>query len=279
MDDDTKTKIWETFKDKLIDEGINSPAQIILQEKLPDESELVKSGTILKKTGQLGKLVIWVVKKAVWVGGAIVIYAALPGALEQIRTRHPRTFEVVDNIGKAVKSYHRDNRDSKDWESAAKTEYRGQYVVFNENWVNDKTQFAEDIQALDDINRLPQISKSDIIQNLSEMCAKNAGSLNADYVSTGGTSGIPLHFYINAKRSSIEFAYLTTSWERAGYRLGSPMAVIRGRTVGKNRNGFYYEYDPILRHHYYSNFHMSDENMARYLEHISHCRSRFSFYR
>jgi len=154
MDDETKIKIWEAFKDKLIDEGINSPSQIVLQDKIPDESELVKSGTILKKIGQLGKLVIWVAKKAVWVGGAIVVYAALPGALDQIRTRHPRTFEAVDSIGKAVKSYHRDRRDRKDWESATEIEYSGQYVVFNENWVNDKTKFAEDVQALDDSGKI-----------------------------------------------------------------------------------------------------------------------------
>jgi phenylacetate-CoA ligase len=47
------------------------------------------------------------------------------------------------------------------------------------------------------------------------------------------------------------------------------MAVLRGQTVRADRNGLRHEYDPVLRHHYYSSFHMSDENMARYLEHIS----------
>ena len=154
MDDETKIKIWEAFKDKLIDEGINSPDQIVFQYNIPDESELVKTGTIIKKIGQLEKLVILIVKKAVWVGGAIVIYAALPGALDQIRTRHPRTFEAIDSIGKAVKSYHRDGLVNKGWESATEIKYRGQYVVFNENWVNDKTKFAKDVQALDDSGKI-----------------------------------------------------------------------------------------------------------------------------
>ncbi len=80
---------------------------------------------------------------------------------------------------------------------------------------------------------------------------------------------MPLHFYINADRSSVEYAYLTTSWRRAGYKPGIPIAVLRSRIVQQDRNGLYHEYDPILRHHYYSSFHLSDENMVRYLEHIA----------
>ena len=125
-----------------------------------------------------------------------------------------------------------------------------------------------DFQSLDDICRLPTIDKQTVIDNLSDMCTKSISSKDVDYGSTGGTSGTPLHFYMNANRSSIEYAYLTTSWERMGYKLGMPMAVIRGRIVRPNRNGFYYEYDPILHHHYYSNFHMTDVNMKLYLKHI-----------
>jgi phenylacetate-CoA ligase len=47
------------------------------------------------------------------------------------------------------------------------------------------------------------------------------------------------------------------------------MAVLRGKTVRRDRKGLYHEYDPILRHHCYSSFHMNDENMGRYLEHIA----------
>ncbi len=126
----------------------------------------------------------------------------------------------------------------------------------------------EDIQSLDDMCQLPTIDKSVVVENLSEMCTRSIDASDVDYVSTGGTSGIPLRFYINANRSSVEYAYLTTSWERAGYKLGMPMAVLRGRMVPPDRKGLRHEYDPLLRHHYYSNFHMTDDNMRLYLEHI-----------
>jgi phenylacetate-CoA ligase len=125
-----------------------------------------------------------------------------------------------------------------------------------------------DLKSLDDMNQLPTIDKQAVIENLSHMCTREVNGRDVDYGSTGGTSGTPLHFYLNANRSYVEYAYLTVSWERAGYRVGMPMAVLRWRMVRPDRNGFYHEYDPVLRHHYYSNFHMTADNMKRYLEHI-----------
>lgn len=126
----------------------------------------------------------------------------------------------------------------------------------------------EDFRSFEDLRRLPTIDKRVVTENLADMCTRSVETHDVDYVATGGTSGTPLQFYIDANRSSVEYAYLTASWERAGYRLGMPMAVVRGRIVGPDKKGLRHEYDPILRHHYYSNFHMTPENMERYLDHM-----------
>lgn len=125
-----------------------------------------------------------------------------------------------------------------------------------------------DLRSLDDLAKLPTIDRTTVVEHLSEMCTRSVDGKDVDYISTGGTSGTPLHFYINANRSFVEYAYLTTSWERVGYRLGMPVAVLRGRMVHPDRGGLYHEYDPILRHHYYSNFHLTNDNMERYLNHM-----------
>lgn len=124
------------------------------------------------------------------------------------------------------------------------------------------------LRSFEDMAKLPSIDKSMVAENLADMCTRSVDARDVDYISTGGTSGTPLQFYINASRSSVEYAYLTTSWERVGYRLGMPMAVLRGRMVKPDRNGRRHEYDPILRHHYYSSFHMTADNMAQYVRHI-----------
>ena len=136
-------------------------------------------------------------------------------------------------------------------------------------WAFDAVGFrVQDFRSTDDMSRLRTIDKKDVIENLSAMCTKSTRAFDVDCVSTGGTSGTPLHFYVSAKRSAVAYAYLVSSWERAGYWFGAPMAVLRGRPIHRNRHGLHYEYDPVLRHHYYSSFHMTDETMAGYLKHI-----------
>lgn len=131
------------------------------------------------------------------------------------------------------------------------------------------------ISSPEDISILPTIDKDTVNSNLTDMCSTSIHSPNVDYITTGGTSGIPLRFYIGKNRSSTEYPYLLASWKRIGFQLGMPLAVIRGRTVKPDKKGLHHEYDPILKHHYYSNFHMTDANMGRYLEHISSLGSCF----
>ena len=126
-----------------------------------------------------------------------------------------------------------------------------------------------DLRTLADMTGLPTIDKQVVVESLEEMCTVSPHSAGIDYISTGGSSGRPLRFYAPSSRSAIEYAYLVAGWRRVGYRLDMPMAVIRGRIVAPGRNGLRHKYDPLLRHHYYSNFHMNEENMRRYLSHIA----------
>lgn len=129
--------------------------------------------------------------------------------------------------------------------------------------------YPSDLKSLHDFSKVPILDKGAVERHSLEMLTVSPDDPNVDYGSTGGTGGKPLKFYMNADRSPKEYAYLVASWERVGYKLGVPMVVLRGRVVQPDRSGLHHEYDPVLRHHYYSNFHMSDENMKRYLEHMA----------
>ncbi len=126
-----------------------------------------------------------------------------------------------------------------------------------------------DLRDVAQLRQLPCIDKDTLRQHLDEMVTQPPESPGVDYVTTGGTGGTPVGFYIGAGRSATEYAYLVAGWERAGYRLGTPMAVFRGRVVKRNHRGLRHEYDPLLRHHYYSNFHMTDRDLERYLAHAA----------
>lgn len=120
----------------------------------------------------------------------------------------------------------------------------------------------------EDLQRLPFSDKRAMKQVADSMSPADYPKPNIDYVSTGGTSGKPFHFYIGSDRSAIEYAHLTEAWSRAGYSLTTPQAVLRGQVIRSQRNGMHYYYDPLLRRHNYSNFHMDDQSMAKYVEHI-----------
>lgn len=128
---------------------------------------------------------------------------------------------------------------------------------------------AEDLKTLDDVRRLPTIDKTVIREHGDAMLTRPASATGVDHVTTGGSGGEPMGFYIGANRSAIEYAYLVASWQRAGYDANDVQAVFRGQVVAPDRNGLRHSYDAVLRRHYYSNFHMTDENMGRYLDHLA----------
>lgn len=145
-----------------------------------------------------------------------------------------------------------------------------QRAPFYQRMFNDAGFRAAELIDVEQITALPTIDSQTVRDNVRAMCMVDPDSPGVDMVSTGGTGNAPLQFYIDRDRSAVEYAHLVSGWRRIGYDINTPMAVFRGRVVpGNKRLGFRHEYDPILRHHYYSNFHMSDDNMGRYLDHVS----------
>ena len=120
-----------------------------------------------------------------------------------------------------------------------------------------------------ELEKLPLIDKQVINKYSSELITVPEDTPGVDYVSTGGSSGEPLRFLIGADRSAIEFAHLASSWFRTGYQLSTPQAVFRGQLIKADSNGLRHFYDPLLRRHQYSSFHMDDVSVKRCLTHIS----------
>jgi phenylacetate-coenzyme A ligase PaaK-like adenylate-forming protein len=132
-----------------------------------------------------------------------------------------------------------------------------------------------DFKDLDDMAALPTIDKETVRANADRMLTRPVDHASIDHVSTSGSGGTPLTFYMEPGRSPVEFAHLTSSWRRAGYRPGDVLAVLRGQVVPRNRHGVHHRYDPLLRYHYLSSFHLTPEQMARYVEVLHRIRPRF----
>jgi phenylacetate-CoA ligase len=183
-------------------------------------------------------------------------------------------------FGKMFRDSSRHALEAQWWPAKRSKEYELERLRAILNLAYERTRFYRglfdsvgfspgDLRALAQMHQLPTIDRKTVIEHSRDMLTRSSDAADVDFVSTSGTSGTPLHFYINANISGTEYAFLTASWKRVGYETDIPMAVLRGRLVQTNRRGLHHEYDPVLRHHYYSSFHMSDKNMARYLEHMA----------
>jgi phenylacetate-CoA ligase len=81
-----------------------------------------------------------------------------------------------------------------------------------------------DIKTLDDLKKIPTLTKQKIRQHFKQLIAKNARRFNMQRCQTSGTSGEPIQFYLDKSSRILEFCYYWRYWSWAGYRLGMPFA-------------------------------------------------------
>jgi phenylacetate-CoA ligase len=86
------------------------------------------------------------------------------------------------------------------------------------------------IQSVDDLNKLPIVTKNDIRQHFDEFIARNSQNYRPIAAATGGSTGEPLRFFIDVRSAAAEAA-LWRGWGYAGYKLGDKMAVLAGLSL------------------------------------------------
>ena len=146
--------------------------------------------------------------------------------------------------------------------------YRG---VFDERGLKPK-----DIQDFKDLQMLPYLTKQIIQDNLEDLKARNYPSSKFLYVTTGGSTGIPMGFYHeNHVSKAKEWAFMTTQWNRVGYKFGDKCIVLRGNVVESASKGKFWEYDPINKSLVLSSYHLTDENMPKYIQKIREFKPDF----
>jgi len=129
--------------------------------------------------------------------------------------------------------------------------------VFDERGIKPK-----DIQSFNDLKQLPYLTNQIVRENLEDLTAVNYNKKKLKAVTTGGTSALPMGFYIDVKTDRAkEWAFITSLWTRMGYDIkkNNRSVIIRGNIP---KNGLY-EYrgrELIL-----STFKLTEENMKLYL--------------
>lgn len=189
-------------------------------------------------------------------------------------------------LGRDFRRYYQFALQADRWDAEQVHEYQFQQLKWMLALAWERTTFYResfqgvgfepgDFKEISDLRKLPRIDKTVVRENWERMLTKPITAPGVSLVTTGGTSGEPMRFYMSSSRHAPEFAHLTAAWSRVGYKPGDTMAVLRGRLIKEPVHGMYYEYDPLFRHHYYSTFHMSPNDLRRYVEHVNKVRPRF----
>lgn len=103
------------------------------------------------------------------------------------------------------------------------------------------------------IEKLPFIQKETIVSNFKNFIVTTN---EADLVSTGGTSGKPLVFYIDKLRKGFEWYWMTSNWSNVDFDLHkSYRAVLRNHKL-ENKC---YKKNSLLKEIQFNNFRLSEE--------------------
>lgn len=84
-----------------------------------------------------------------------------------------------------------------------------------------------DIRSVQDLARLPSLSRETARGNYRQLCARNAHRFRPAPAHTSGTTGTPLRFLVDRPSNILEFVYYWRHWSWAGYRLGDCVANLR----------------------------------------------------
>ncbi len=131
-----------------------------------------------------------------------------------------------------------------------------------------KAPFYHYIQPTSAIPDLQFIDKQIVARSFNELIVSKDG---ADYVTTGGTSGKPLGFFINKSRKGFEWYWMTYNWSQVGFTHNDYRAVLRNHKL----DGKQFKIDPLLREYQYNNFGLNEAYLKFVVNDINSKNLRF----
>lgn len=143
--------------------------------------------------------------------------------------------------------------------------------VFDERGLRPK-----DIQDFYDLKKIPFLTKEIVQNNLEDLVAQNYPKSNLQYITTAGSTGIPLGFYLDKNTTGAkEWAFILNQWKRVGFKIGDKSVVLRGNVVKSANKGKLWEYDSANKNLILSSYHITDKKLAEYIEKIREFRPDF----
>jgi phenylacetate-CoA ligase len=127
----------------------------------------------------------------------------------------------------------------------------------------------------DALKSFPLLDKDTVQANPEDFLPRDFGKLRHYEASTGGTSGNQLKFFLDDRSQSVELGFMHRQWRRVGYTPGCRKATFRGVPFRNLLPGVFWQHNPIYNELQFSPFHMSEANLAAYVDRIGRYRPDF----
>ena len=203
----------------------------------------------------------------------ITLYRIFPDQIKRLIRRGYSILPITIRMGKTYNGTREFIRSSERWTgdeikswqlarlkkiiSHAFETVPGYRQLYNENGVS-----PNDINTLNDIRRLPFVSKELLRDNIEDFTSTAVPGWKRLYRTTGGSTGIPFGFYLLQEDIERELAFLHSAWSRAGWKLGDVSAVLRGAFIGSETD--ISEYDPFLKDLRLSTYYLNEKTYRSY---------------
>jgi len=134
-----------------------------------------------------------------------------------------------------------------------------------------------DIRTLDDLIKLPVLSKDIIKKRWDDFKPSTLSSMKYDTRATGGTSGTPMQYRVEKDDRFLGAALLYRGWGYGGYELGDRMAFLAGSSLDVGKKSFLnkYAHERTRNVRKLSSFDMREEEMENYARLLSSFKPRY----
>lgn len=211
------------------------------------------------------------------------LYEAAPQPVKSLAGRAYRAIPAALRYGQNYKRFQDEANAAESWDWETLRQYQVKAVRESLMAAAKAMFYAErfavcgvDPQKFGSLEQLadyPLLTKQDILLQREEMVNPVFDPSQRLYITTGGSSGVPVGFYLQKGVSRPkEQAYLEAQWARRGYRVGDRVAVIRGGVTSSKAGGGISYYDATRNWLILSSYHLTLERLPEYVAALNHFR-------
>jgi phenylacetate-CoA ligase len=157
------------------------------------------------------------------------------------------------------------------------------YVPYYHNLLKNLDIVSEDIKKIEDLEKLPVLTKETIKKNWEDFKPVNLNKISYYNRSTGGSTGTPFKYRITKYERFLDGATIYKGWGYAGYKLGDKMVFLGGSSVGVGNMQTVFArsekkiHETVRNIKMLSSFDMGEKEMLQYVQIINSFRPLYIY--